>query len=635
MTTPDTDQVHPVTQRLWEAGITKAVVIDDAYNPPVYDDIESEIADFWAEIIRDQAAIDELRTIKSSFADETHFDETLINELWSRHINRELISLKLPCQHTLFPRQVERLSELTPFVNNLTGIGITPILLGTGDDLPNEQLKLFFLDFFLESNPTPPSPAAVEDAIQGLVAGTPEDLSIRASIDKAKQILREFDDAFIVLMSSKDGVERARDSFREHTGLIEGMFDYSPKEQLANERELHLRLGISAVGLPVRHDIQRFVTALEISITEASKEFMVRIKRLSFEDYLYVYSLSLRTEAHPLGDYMSWLYKSLLGHLVIDHDRVIEARDKLDSIDMEAYVPLKRSPSADLAEIYRLSLTEPRPSTEPTHLRLGDLYVKGTQDVLLVINADCDLLHSPQSPSRPFPADLSILLHPGRLTSVDERPDSKFKVTELFVLDEQAFKIVWNHEGVITKKYGEVEKWLECEGYSKRARLIAPHALEIQHHFAANMTRVGLPVAPPLPRPATVQVFGKNEDQTLEKLGADILKGVVIDREGFRFTVEGFRGLLERVDRGIKHYTELRESYDNSHARYGRLGGNIGRLEALLQDCTEWFTLIEASNEMPNENGKQLGPNGVLQVFCTPNLEKAESPIAINLLPDK
>ena len=188
---------------------------------------------------------------------------------------------------------------------------------------------------------------------------------------------------------------------------------------------------------------------------------------------------------------------------------------------------------------------------------------------------------------------------------------------------------------MITKKYGEVEKWLRCEGYLKKARLIAPHALEIQHHFAANMTRVGLPVAPPLPRPATVQAFGKNEDQTLKKLGADIPKGVVIDRDRFRFTGEGFNELLGRVVVGIEHYSELRESLSEGHARYDRLGRSINRLQAFLDDCTGWFDLIESSIEMPGGNGKQLGPNGIFQVFCTPSPESAESLIAINLLPDE
>ena len=623
--------IHPVTERLVEAGITSAVVIDDAFDPLSLDDLRAEIADFWANIVREEKALAELKAMKPGLDSEEDIDETLINELWGRTLREELTSLSNACKTVLFQRQLENHFELAALVANLSRIGVTPILIGTEEDLPAHELKLFFLDFFLGPDPTPAGAAAVEQAIQHLVSGAPEHPSILASMNKAGEILAKFDDAFIVLMSSKDGAEHARSRFREVTGLIEGMFDYASKEQLAREQDLHLRLGLSAAGLPVRHDIQRFISALETSVKEASNEFITRIKSLSFEDYSYINALSLRTEGHPLGDYMSWLYKSLLAHLVHNHDRVIEAQKKLDSIDIDRYVPLKKSPSLELADIYRLALTEPGPP-DAGHLRLGDLYVKNSQNVLLVVNADCDLVYSSHSPSRPFPAELSILLHPGLLTQVDGRAAREAKVTNLFFLEGEAFKIVWDHDGVITKKYNEVEDWLSSEGYAKKARLITPHALEIQHHFAASLTRVGMPVAPPLPRPATVQVFGKKEDGTLARLGTDIPRGVVVDQGGFRFTAEGFKEVLERVAEGVRHYTVLRESYDSSHARFQRLGKNIERLESLLSDCAEWFDMVENSYDMPGENGMQLGSKGIFQAFSTPNLESAECIMALNLI---
>ena len=632
MSTADAAPMHPVTERLRQAGITSAVVIDDAYNPPALGDLNAELGDFWAAIIRDDAAVAELTAIKPDLSSQADIDEGFIHELWNRTVMETPSSLLGPCKTILFARQLEGHSELAPFVANLTRLGITPILIGTSEDLPVGELKLFFLDFFLGPDFAPPGPAAVEEAIQQLVVGTPEHPSIQASIDKAKEIIGTFEDAFIVLMSSKEGTQRAKDSFREHTGLIEGMFDYTPKELLASERELHLKLGLSAMGMPVRHDIQRFILALEASVKDASKNFIAQIKSLSFEDYLFIHYLSLRADGQPLGTYMSGLYKSLLAHLVHNDERVIEAQNMLDGIDVEAYVPLKRAPSFDLANIYSKSLTEPGMEAEAAHLRLGDLYVRGTQDVLIVINADCDLIHSPKSPTRPFPANLSILLCPGSLKPVEEQSASNAKVTNLFVLEDRAYKIVWDHEKVITKKYSEAENWLACMGYSRRGRLIAPHALEIQHHFAANLTRVGMPVAPPLSRPAAVRVFCKMEDNTLEQLGEDIPEGVVIDKERFRFTVNGFEQLLERVDRGIEHYTALRDGYGESHPRYERVRRNVERLEGLLEDCAEWFTMIESSYGIPNENGVQVGSRGLFQVFCSSELRTAECIIACNLV---
>ena len=634
MTTQDAQCEHPVTQRLQAVGITKVAIIDDAYNRPTVDDLKDEISEFCADIIRKNPALAELRSIKASFANEDDIDEVLIGHLWDRALNDQLKALSEPCKRILFSTRLEGLAELAPFVTNLTDIGVIPILLGTNDDLPGEELKLFFLDFFLGPNPTPIGPGSVERAINDTFDGTAVEPSIQASIDKARQILTDFEDPFIVLMSSKDEVERVRDRFREEIDLIDGMFDYVTKIQLADKKDLYLRLGTSAIGLPVRHDIQRFVDSMAKSVKQASEDFISRMKSLSFEDYLYVYSLSLREEGHPLGDYMAGLYKSLLAHLVHNDPDVIEAQGKLDGVDMGKYVPLKKSPSLHLADTYRRSLTEPGVARETSHLRLGDLYVKDTEDVLLVINAACDLLYSAQNPKRPFPADLSILLHPGSLKPIEEIVNRKWKVTHLFELDGNIFKIVWNHERVLTIRYGEAVKWLESEGYSKKARLIAAHALEIQQHFAATLTRVGMPVAPPFPRSITVQLFARREDGSLAKLGEDIQRAVVVDKEGFRFTVEGFHAILDRVNEAMAHYTLQHEALANGDARYGKLGKQIDKLEALLQDCPEWFTIVEKVNPMPNQNGLQLGSSGIFKVFCTQSLQSADCLIAINLAVD-
>ena len=635
MNTTDTNSTQPVARRLQNAGITSAVVIDDAYNTPDFDDLTAEIEDFWAEIVREEGALTELKALKEGFESEEDIDEELINALWHRTLNEEQSSLLLPCQKTLFSRHLENRADLVLLAGYLKRIGVTPILLGTADELPNEQLKLFFLDFFLDPATASLSPGETEAAIREFVGDTPENPSIQASIAMAKEIIREYDDAFIVLMSSKDNVERARDRFRQETGLIEGMFDYVPKEQLADERELNFMLGISAASLTERQNIQRFVNALESSLTEASSEFIDRIKSLSFEDYMYIYSHSLHEDGHPLGDYMSWLYKSLLGHLVHDHVQVIKTQKRLDDIDMEAFVPLKRAPSKHLVEMYSLSLTEPGPSSNSTQLRLGDLYVNRTKDILLVINADCDLARLPPSPDSQSPEVLSILLHPGRLEPVDKKFGHEHKVTKFFFLDGEPYQIVWDYKRVFTKKYSDLNKWLCDEGYSRKARLITPHALEIQQHFAAKLTRVGMPVAPSFSRPATVQVFGKNEDESWEKLGADIPRGVEIDRRKFRFYKEGFIQLLERVSEGISHYRAIHDSCEVIQDRRDKLAKNISKLETWLQDFDELFDLIESSHKLPSGNGQQIGSKGVLEVFSKSNLESAQCIIAINLLPDE
>ena len=150
MITTDTNLTHPVALRLHKAGITSVVVIDDAFNTPVFDDLSDEIEEFWAEVVREESALTELKALKEGFENEDDIDEELIKALWARTINEEPSSLLFPCKSILFSQQLENLSDLAPLVAYLKKIGITPIPLGTDDDLPDEQQKLFFLDFVLE-----------------------------------------------------------------------------------------------------------------------------------------------------------------------------------------------------------------------------------------------------------------------------------------------------------------------------------------------------------------------------------------------------------------------------------------------------------------------------------------------------
>ena len=187
---------------------------------------------------------------------------------------------------------------------------------------------------------------------------------------------------------------------------------------------------------------------------------------------------------------------------------------------------------------------------------------------------------------------------------------------------------------MITKKYKDVEDWLDSEGYVKQARLIAPHAMEVQQHFASKLTRVGMPVAPPFPTPLTIQVFAKNEDGTLARLGKDILRGVAVEPKDFQFTAEGFSEILSRVAEGVEHYTAIRESYEGGNARAEKMERNILKLRSFLGDCEEWFSMIEDRHKIPGERGFKLGSKGIFQVFCTPDLRGAECMIALNLTSD-
>ena len=126
MTTMDDTQTHPVAKRLQDAGITRAAVIDDAYNAPDLEDLRVEIGDLWAAIERDDTALSELHAINPDIEIQEDIDEALIGSLWARALEDEQSSLLALCRSLLFSRQLERRAELVGLVDNFVPPGRYP-----------------------------------------------------------------------------------------------------------------------------------------------------------------------------------------------------------------------------------------------------------------------------------------------------------------------------------------------------------------------------------------------------------------------------------------------------------------------------------------------------------------------------
>jgi len=145
-----------------------------------------------------------------------------------------------------------------------------------------------------------------------------------------------------------------------------------PKEDLEDKEKLYLHLATWAMGMPTRHEIQHFVEALIAGAKSASKDFVRHVSALGFEDYANIQWLSLQVEGHPLGDYMLWLYKSLLAYLLHNHPEVLAQQKKLDSMAFDRFTPSQVAPSPQLAEIYRYALAEPGVEEVGPHPRAAD-----------------------------------------------------------------------------------------------------------------------------------------------------------------------------------------------------------------------------------------------------------------------
>jgi hypothetical protein len=183
--------------------------------------------------------------------------------------------------------------------------------------------------------------------------------------------------------------------------------------------------------------------------------------------------------------------------------------------------------------------------------QLGDLLIADqTKPAFLILNAGCDLQFSPGK--RECDPQQTILLVPGRFEPLHERSDeTNVKRTELFELGEERFRIIWQHTRTIALPYYQVRPAHEPKGYHRRWRLKVAYALEVQQHFASQLTRVGVPTPTPVFRERSVEVYGKDAEGNYRNLGT-IRDGIVVfhhrDRDQFVLTVDCVHAVLDHID---------------------------------------------------------------------------------------
>jgi len=627
---------HPVAAHLKECGIDRVLLIDDAFDPFDLAELQQDIGELWDRITRDEDLKRDLDSIRPNIEDRSQIDLDLINALFEKR--GELLHLGPVCAETLFADKLSKLTDLQPLRLHFEGLGIRVLQVGSDQALPEEQCRLIFLDYSLGPDETPGAVAHARDRAQEIYRAGGDD-----------------DKPFIVLMSSKPNAEVAQEDFRERSGLLGGLFAFLKKTEFTNREKFNLHLASWALGMPTRHTIQRFVEALDKSAKEAAAAFSKRVRALGVEDYANIQHLSLQPDGHPLGDYMLWLYKSLFAHLLHDNPDVLEEKKKLDALSFEQFTPSQSAPSENLAEIYRCALTDPgvgalgphpraeAGNTQP-YLKLGDMFFKpsGAKEVLIVLSAACDLTYAPGA-ARDFPADQFVLFEYGELQSIAELPSESAMQTELFLFEGGVYRILWNHRRAVWKEYGTVEPWLTAEGFVRRARLSVPYALELQKSFANHITRIGMPVKPPLFMKADVDVVAEGDDGNCRVI-ATIASGAQVirrrdeeakkDEELFVLTVDcvgqivaSLQQVYERLNTAkaelVAQIESLRQAKDPANDKKlkpleGQMqgfAGKIAKVDSLTQAYQRWAPLVQKLQDLPEVGGKNEIDRQLFWVF--------------------
>lgn len=336
------------------------------------------------------------------------------------------------------------------------------------------------------------------------------------------------------------------------------------------------------------------------------EDFIERISALTLSDYAYIQSLSLQADGQPLGDYLMWLFSAYFGHLLFGR-ALRRQRDDLDALTFKTLPsqtvpspqlaemyrhalfdvdvgPVTGHPRARPASAGAMQGNgPPAPDSaaaadrDPV-LSLGDIFVPvhpappdgegdgaGTTDrdpvpdgptvaaahseapsppdLMMVINAQCDLAFAPEG-GRTIDRGRSILLLPGTLQPIREPIPDRYRGaprTELYEAEGRSYRVVWNTKEVKTVPYGEFWSWHDGVGahagasrrHERRARLRLPFALEVQRAFAADLTRVGMPVAPPIYQAVDIRLLRATNRQfdQLEPLGESEAAFLVLSRD--------------------------------------------------------------------------------------------------------
>ena len=617
--------------------IKKAAVIDDAFD----DVIEGEILlnnflEFLQIANEKENEFDTLlEKLNISVPDTSDWDDSseeylsFLRILWEKREDQEL--LPLINSERLFADKLQKLDYLNNLCANIEEQDIiVERFKSTIDDLTIFQ-RGDFVYIFLDYN-------------LGVRTGEEAILNAQKVIKKIYDICPEPNKPVTILMSSDPNVDKQKEAFQQGAQLLEGVFRFSPKKDLQDKGKVSLLARAYGEEFYSNHALQEYIQSLIVAAKEAQSAFTTEVNTLKIEDYEFIQNSVLQEQQQPLGDYLAWLYGSHWANLLLRNENLKAQQDKIDKVISEK-TPLHHSlPSEKLSEIFLSALFEenlgeikhhPWEGIEATvaelpYLHLGDIFTKsGDQKLYMILNPQCDL-ERPDCRS----LDQSIFFVPGIMDSLENVPPSHNSVkTDFFIFEDERYRIYWDLKKVRSMPYSEVEAWLANEELKRNFRLRLPFALDIQQRFTSNMSRVGLPVSPPISKKITLRVsYSKYDGSVIEEFipKSDNYAFFARNRNGkdeirltLNFALDFKAKLTEELETLEK---ERHESVDKS-----KIGKAINKISAFLQAFDVWYFEKRGFGK-PGENKIVTLKNDAVSVMLDSEQYAAPTPFLIDII---
>ena len=517
-----------------QAPSYSVVVIDDAYDEePKWDEVPLDTL----EQVWQRAGFDVRPELLRDVGVEVEYSDGLegpdIEILWERRselpAEAERAVEELLLDFAPGPKETPDLAALKEAIAE--HMMCAPVTQGTASPHPVGDIDFVFLDHVLG-----PGASLVES-----------ERSKSRSLEVAREVLsraKELDKRpIMVLMSSRDPSEDEKREFRQKLDWAGDAFYFVSKREFKDGKMLFLRLAALKQRRQLGDGAQRFAEEIQDAVVRAAGNLSQAVYGLRTEDYVLIHALSLREEGEPLGDYMLWLFGAFVGKELFEKNtEVRRARRHLDELQSRELLPFHLEPSSALREMYDAALyadvgTIPSAFAKAPYgeglrwkriknapLLLGHIFRSGKNGVWAVMNAACDLAGRPGEDEKtrgslylPKP-NLSIVLMRGHLVAIDEPTAHKGARTDLYEEGGRAHWIKWDVKHVEAVPYRDIDQWVRKTGAVLAKRLRAEHALYLQREFASEMTRVGLPVSPPIPQKTQGALYVRSSDGGCERL---------------------------------------------------------------------------------------------------------------------
>src|ERR1700726_4474432 len=236
-----------VLQRLKDAGITEAAIIDDVFDGPANVDIRTNAGEFVEYVEDDPEASEEIQQ-KYGVAPGTPLAIDVARKLW-RDRGTHGAALRKHVDF-LFSDYQQRFDAVTQIERHLKSLNIEVRCYGdAGRDpakLPPNSTRFILLDYALTPDEDRPRNEASEWC--------------------AKELCQRSNRPFLVLVSDQLAAQAHQEEFRRVTELVGGMFAFVSKQQARRSDILYLQIGVWMLASAARNHLQAFVTTVSNSM---------------------------------------------------------------------------------------------------------------------------------------------------------------------------------------------------------------------------------------------------------------------------------------------------------------------------------------------------------------------------------